>query len=102
MKTTSYILLNKKKKISNYHQITHLICFSVLIINFADINNFPLSSPYLLGCSKSPRISYLYLLMVIMVLCNPNYVFNLLADNCPPEFFFFFFFFYKTVTCKLS
>ena len=41
MKTTSYILLNKKKKTSNYHQITHLICFSVLIINFADINNFP-------------------------------------------------------------
>ena len=43
MKTTSYILLNKGKK-SNYHQITHLICFCVLIINFADINNFPLLS----------------------------------------------------------
>ena len=46
--TTSYILLNKKQK--KKHQIitkkTHLTCFSVFIVNFADINsNFPLSSP---------------------------------------------------------
>ena len=30
------------------YQITHLNCFSVFIINFADIkSNFPLSGPYL-------------------------------------------------------
>ena len=93
MKTTSYILLNKKKKkISNYHQITHLICFSVLIINFTDINNFPYHAPTYKGWPKSPRISYLYLFMVIMVLCNPNCVFNLTADNYPSIFLFFFLF----------
>ena len=46
-KKNRYILLNKqKKKSSNYNQITHLICFSVFIINFADIkSNFPYQAP---------------------------------------------------------
>ena len=38
----------KTKEHQFYHQITHLTCFSVFIINFADIkSNFPLSGPYL-------------------------------------------------------
>ena len=49
-----YTLL-KKKKASNYHQITHLVCFSVFIINFADIkSNFPLSGPTCKG-GQSPK-----------------------------------------------
>ena len=44
--TRSALLYASKKKSSDYHQITHLVCFSVFIINFADIkSNFRLSDP---------------------------------------------------------
>ena len=41
--------MNKKKKkcTSIFRQITDLICFYVLIINFTNVNNFPLLGPSL-------------------------------------------------------
>ena len=41
--------MNKKKKkcTPTFRQIIDLICFYVLIINFTNVNNFPLLGPYL-------------------------------------------------------
>ena len=45
-KSQVYFIEYTEKKSPNYHQTTHLICFSVFIINFADIkSNFPYQAP---------------------------------------------------------
>ena len=87
MNKNRYVSLNEEReKISNYHQITYRICFPVFIINFADtLSKYPLSGPYLHGWPKSPRISYLNLLRVIRVLCNPNCVFKSIFDRYQPD-----------------